>query len=91
MNDNDRKGFAGPGSDALPLQQPEQRASSAGDVAGRATACFDIFSAEPGDSDVTSQMERLSSKETKIAARLDVDGGRRVVSVSYGSAWSAPQ
>src|SRR5271166_6049080 len=34
------------------------------------TECFDIFSPEPGDSDVISQMERLSSKEMKSAARL---------------------
>src|SRR5271157_4646774 len=48
----------------------EKRASSAATSPAR-TECFDIFSAEPGDSDVTSQMERLSSKEMKIAARLD--------------------
>src|SRR5271157_4105174 len=47
----------------------ETRASSAATSPAR-TECFDIFSAEPGDSDVISQMERLSSKETKIAARL---------------------
>src|SRR5271163_977685 len=48
----------------------EKRASSAATSPAR-TECFDIFSAEPGHSDVTSQMERLSSKEMKIAARLD--------------------
>src|SRR5208337_5596583 len=47
----------------------EKRASSAA-TSPALTECFDIFSAEPGDSDVTSQMERLSSKEMKIAARL---------------------
>src|SRR5208337_734413 len=47
----------------------EKRASSAATSPDR-TECFDIFSAEPGDSDVISQMERLSSKEMKIAARL---------------------
>src|SRR6516165_9442201 len=31
--------------------------------------CFDIFSPPPGDSDVTSQVDRLSSNETKIAPR----------------------
>src|SRR6267154_4199575 len=31
--------------------------------------CFDIFSPPPGDSDVISQVERLSSNETKIAPR----------------------
>src|SRR5271166_6219589 len=57
----------------------EKRASSAATSPAR-TECFDIFSPEPGESDVISQMERLSSKEIKIAARLV----RRVVSVSYG-------
>ena len=33
------------------------------------TLCFDIFSAPPGDSDVTIQRDRLSSNETKIAPR----------------------
>ena len=31
------------------------------------TECFDIFSPPPGDSDVTTQVERLSSNEMKIA------------------------
>src|SRR5258707_3224370 len=33
------------------------------------TVCFDIFSPPPGDSDVISQVERLSSNEMKIAPR----------------------
>jgi hypothetical protein len=33
------------------------------------TECFDIFSPPPGDSDVISQVDRLSSNETKIAPR----------------------
>src|SRR5664280_2832605 len=33
------------------------------------TVCFDIFSPPPGDSDVISQVDRLSSNETKIAPR----------------------
>ena len=68
VNDNDRKGFSGP-LGRLPLQLRKARQQRR-DVPAR-TECFDIFSAEPGDSDVTSQMERLSSKEMKIAARLD--------------------
>jgi hypothetical protein len=32
--------------------------------------CFDILSPFPGDSDVISQVERLSSSETKIAPRF---------------------
>src|SRR5436190_6680543 len=32
--------------------------------------CFDIFSPPPGDNDVTSQIDRLNSNETNIAARL---------------------
>src|SRR6202048_633363 len=33
------------------------------------TLCFDIFSPLPGDNDVISQVERLSSNEMKIATR----------------------
>ena len=33
------------------------------------TECFDIFSRVPGDSEVTSHVVRLNSKETKIARR----------------------
>jgi hypothetical protein len=33
------------------------------------TECFDIFSPPPGESDVINQVDRLSSKETKIAPR----------------------
>src|SRR5262249_55383084 len=33
------------------------------------TECFDIFSPPPGDRDVISQVDRLSSKETKTARR----------------------
>ena len=47
----------------------ETRASSAA-MSPAFTECFDIFPAKPGDSDVINQMERLSSKEMKIAARL---------------------
>src|SRR3954465_7466018 len=33
------------------------------------TACFDIFSPPPGAREVMTQVERLSSSETKIALR----------------------
>src|SRR4051794_19648861 len=33
------------------------------------TECFDIFSPPPGESEVTTQVERLSSRNTKIALR----------------------
>ena len=66
LNDDDRKGFSGP-LRRLPLEL-RKRASSAATSPAR-TECFDIFSPEAGDSDVMSQMERLSSKETKLAAR----------------------
>src|ERR1700733_12682339 len=58
----------------------EERASSAPmSPAGR--VCFDIFSPAPGDSDVISQVERLSSIETKIAPRslrMAADVSRRL-------------
>src|SRR5450756_473583 len=46
----------------------EKRASSA-DMSPAGTLCFDIFPPPPGDSEVISQVERLSSKEMKIAPR----------------------
>jgi hypothetical protein len=33
------------------------------------TACFDIFSPPPGAREVMTQVERLSSRDTKIALR----------------------
>ena len=47
----------------------EKRASSAA-MSPADRQCFDIFSPPPGDTDVISQVERLSSKETKMAPRL---------------------
>src|SRR5208283_2623263 len=46
----------------------EKRASSAA-ISPADTLCFDIFSPPPGDSDVISHVDRLSSNETKIAPR----------------------
>ncbi len=66
LNDDDRKGFSGP-LQRLPLELRKARQQRS-DIPAR-TECFDIFSPEAGDSDVISQMERLSSKETKLAAR----------------------
>jgi hypothetical protein len=44
-------------------------------------ACFDIFAPLRGDSDVISQVGRLSSNETKIAPRLPW--------IAFGSSWYA--
>src|ERR1700730_6504944 len=46
----------------------EKRASST-QMSPAGTLCFDIFSPLPGDNDVISQVERLSSNEMKIAPR----------------------
>jgi hypothetical protein len=46
----------------------ENRASRAATSPAR-TECFDILLPEPVDTDVTSQIERLNSKEMKMAAR----------------------
>src|SRR4030088_1174741 len=46
----------------------EKRASSA-PTSPAGIPCFDIFSPPPGDRDVISQVERLSSMETNIAPR----------------------
>src|SRR5271169_6701528 len=51
------------------LSSSEKRVRSAA-VSPADALCFDIFSPPPGDTDVMSQIERLSSKETKIAPRL---------------------
>src|SRR5271163_1842335 len=50
------------------LLSSEMRANSAA-ISPADTLCFDIFSPPPGDNDVTSQVDRLSSNETKIAPR----------------------
>jgi hypothetical protein len=58
---------------ALPVRTSALRLSSANSakssaVSPAATLCLDIFSPLPGDNDVTSQFERLSSSDIKIAA-----------------------
>src|SRR5271155_2929837 len=50
------------------LLSSEKRASSAA-ISPADTLCFDIFSPRPGDSDVASQVDRLSSNEMNIAQR----------------------
>jgi len=50
------------------LLSSEKRASSAA-ISPADTLCFDIFSPRPGDSDVASQVDRLSSNEIDIAQR----------------------
>jgi hypothetical protein len=47
----------------------EKHASNA-PISPADTLCFDIFSPPPGDIEVISQVERLSSNETKMAPRL---------------------
>jgi hypothetical protein len=51
------------------LPSSEKRVRSAA-MSPADTLRFDIFSPPPGDTDVMSQIERLSSKETNIAPRL---------------------
>src|ERR1051325_1778506 len=48
------------------------------------TACLDIFSPPPGESEVMTQVERLSSRETKIALR-----SVRIAACSSGRGWRA--
>src|SRR6476619_1144723 len=50
------------------LLSSEKRASSAA-ISPADTLCLDIFSPRPGDSDVASQVDRLSSNEMNIAQR----------------------
>jgi len=64
LNDDDWKRYAGPRQCLAPqLRKARQQRA---DVPG-SKPCFDIFSPLPGDNDVISQVERLSSMETKIA------------------------
>jgi hypothetical protein len=60
LNDDDREGFS-VRAHAF-LLSSEKRASSAA-ISPADTLCFDIFSPRPGDSDVASQVDRLSSNE----------------------------
>jgi hypothetical protein len=62
LNDDNREGFSGPRA----LLSSEKRASSAA-ISPADTLCLDIFSPRPGDSDVASQVDRLSSNEINIA------------------------
>src|SRR5664279_817710 len=55
-------------ANAFCLSSAKRVSSAATSPAG--TENFDILSPEPGDRDVISQTERLSSNETNIAARL---------------------
>ncbi len=66
LNDDDRERFSCPRKRLLlELRKArQQRVVSPAD-----TLCFDIFSPPSGDSDVISQVERLSSNEMKIAPR----------------------
>ena len=67
LNDDHLEGFSGPRKRLL--LSSDRRINSAA-MFPADTPCFDIFSPAPGESDVISQVERLSSKETKIAPRL---------------------
>jgi hypothetical protein len=64
LNDDNRKRFPSPRKRLLSkLREACQQHTKV--PAG--TLCFDIFSPPPGDNDVISQVERLSSNEMKIA------------------------
>ena len=66
LNDDDWKDF--PVRAHAFLLSSEKRASSAA-ISPADTLCLDIFSPRPGDSDVTSQVDRLSSNEMNITQR----------------------
>src|SRR6202162_1166634 len=55
---------------ARAFSRSRAKRSSSSATAPPRTACFDIFSPPPGDSEVISHVDRLSSNETKIAPRL---------------------
>src|ERR1700729_1052411 len=64
------------------LLSSEKRASSAA-ISPADMLCFDIFSPRPGDSDVASQVDRLSSNEINICAKIGPDRGRCYGLISY--------
>ncbi len=67
---------------------PEKRASNA-PMSPAGTLCCDILSPPPGDSDVISRIERLSSIEAKIAPRsprMALDASSRLY-----LAWLSPE
>ena len=67
LNDDDRERFSGPRVHFPPeLRNAGQQRS---DIAGGHAVFCDIFSPRPGDNDVTSQVDRLSSNEMNIAQR----------------------
>jgi hypothetical protein len=65
LNDDNRERF--PRANAFCLISEKRTSSTQMSPAG--TLCFDILTPPPGDSDVISQVERLSSNEMKIAPR----------------------
>src|ERR1700730_3341214 len=66
LNDDDWEGVSGPRARFPPeLRKARQQRS---DISGD-TLRLDCFSPRPGDSDVASQVDRLSSNETNIAQR----------------------
>ena len=88
LNDDDRDHFP-VRRESLLLSSVKRVSSAAMSPAG--TLCFDIFSPPPGNTDVTSQIERLSSKETKIAPRSGLDSGRFFGVVQLLTAWPSPE
>ncbi len=67
LNDNNRYIFPGSLKDLQPSR--DRRASSAG-ISPADTTRFDIFSPPPGDIEVISHVDRLSSNEAKTAPSL---------------------
>src|ERR1700730_12473491 len=51
------------------LRRSSAKRASSAPTSPAGIPCFDIFSPPPGDRDVISQVERLSSMETNIAPR----------------------
>ena len=86
LDHHDRKQLAGPACAFFcnNLNRPKSAAKSP-----PRTECFDIFARPPGGKDVISQVDRLNSKETKIAprsVRIAVDAsGRSAVIGMVGS------
>src|SRR3954454_347603 len=68
LDDDDRKDAPRPGAGFLPWSWNKRARRAAMSPLG--TECFDIFSPLPRAREVMTQVERLSSRDTKIALRL---------------------
>src|SRR5512138_3240687 len=75
---------------ARAVSRSRAKRSSSSATSPPRTTCFDIFSPPPGDSEVISHVDRLSSNETKMApSQYGYQSVLRVGQLRF--AWSPPE